>query len=72
MKFTLKVIKNKKTGTLYADTRHPLGGVDTDQAFAFQHLFPSGCVTWMFEETLKFLASVHDWDVSIEYGNTEY
>lgn len=63
--FTLKVIDDDCTGMLMADTEHALGGKDLVQAYAFSHLFPSGCCPWAHRELVFALAESHGWQVQV-------
>ena len=65
MKFTLKVLRNKKNGCLHSDSKHYNGGIDIVQIKAFEHLFPDGGTESLYEEVLFNLAELHGWTVEV-------
>lgn len=65
MKFTLKVIFNKKTYQYYPNEKHFNGGKDLKQIVAFNHLFPKGYCDELESELLFWLVGLHNWDIEI-------
>jgi len=71
MSFTLKLLE-KKDGWIEPDTRHEMGGTDSEQFHAFLHLTRGAYIIAPLDlDELDFLARLHGWNVTLEASSDE-
>jgi hypothetical protein len=63
--FILKVEFDEEDQVYWPDTKHANGGTDVLQSAAFNHLFPAGFCSRMWEDLLYDLVSIHGWGLAV-------